>query len=116
MITHFSLNMFFQAWLQHLILSNVIAGFKICGVYPYNPSAISVPLDDTSSEKSRAQSDEGESDGEGNGDLGECELQSSKGGHELLSGGGEREVSPDEVERELSSSSKGERRELLSAE
>ena len=112
-ITRFNFNMLFsQAWLKSLIPCNIIAGFKTCGVYPYNPSAISVPLDDTGSEKSCVQSDEGESDegesdGEGNGDVGECELQSSKGGHELLSGEGEREVSSGEGERELSSSDGG---------
>ena len=115
MITRFNFNMLFsQAWLKSLIPCNIIAGFKTCGVYPYNLSAISVPLDDTGSEKSRAQSDEGESDGEGNRDVGECELQSSEGGHELLSGEGEREVSSGEGERELSSSDGG--RELPSAE
>ena len=45
-ITKFNFNMLFsQAWLKSLIPSNIIAGFKTCGVYPYNNAAIAVPDD-----------------------------------------------------------------------
>lgn len=40
-ITKFNFNMLFSQ--EALVPANIIAGFKKCGVYPYNPAAISVP-------------------------------------------------------------------------
>ena len=46
LITKFNFNLLFsQAWLKALIPSNIVAGFKTCGVYPFNQNAISVPGD-----------------------------------------------------------------------
>ncbi len=43
-VTKFNFNsLFSQAWLKAVSPSNVIAGFKTCGVHPFNPSAIKVP-------------------------------------------------------------------------
>ena len=43
-ITKFNFNLLFsQAWLKSLVPGNIIAGFKKCGVYPYDPNAIVVP-------------------------------------------------------------------------
>ena len=43
-ITKFNFNsLFSKVWLQSVIPANVIAGFKSCGVYPFNSSAIKVP-------------------------------------------------------------------------
>lgn len=43
-ITKFNFNLVFsQAWLKALVPSNIIAGFKKSGVYPYDPTAIKVP-------------------------------------------------------------------------
>ena len=42
-ITKFNFNeLFSEAWLKSLIPANIIAGFRKCGVYPYNPAAISI--------------------------------------------------------------------------
>ena len=41
-ITKFNL-LFSQAWLKYLVPGNIIAGFKKCGVYPYDPNAIVLP-------------------------------------------------------------------------
>jgi len=70
-ITRFNFNrLFYQAWLKSLIPSNIIAGFKTCGVFPYNPSPIFAPSDDdASNEKSHAQSDDDRNgDRKGSGD------------------------------------------------
>ena len=43
-ITKFNFNgLFAKAWGAALTPANLIAGFKTCGVYPYNRSAITVP-------------------------------------------------------------------------
>ena len=43
-ITKFNFNsLFANAWLNAVTPANVIAGFKTCGVYPFNCSAIKVP-------------------------------------------------------------------------
>ena len=43
-ITKFNFNsLFSKAWLQSVIPAIIIAGFKSCGVYPFNSSAIKVP-------------------------------------------------------------------------
>ena len=45
-IAKFYFNLLFsQAWLKSLVSVNIIAGFKKCGVYPYDPNAIVVPGD-----------------------------------------------------------------------
>lgn len=42
-ITKFNFNMLFsKAWLKSLTPANIIAGFKTCGIYPYDSTAISV--------------------------------------------------------------------------
>ena len=42
-VTKFNFNFLFsKAWFQALTPANLIAGFKTCGVYPLNRSAISV--------------------------------------------------------------------------
>ena len=42
-ITKFNFNkLFSEAWLKYLIPANIIAGFRKCGVYSYNPTAISI--------------------------------------------------------------------------
>ena len=46
MITKFNFNtLFAEAWLKSLIPANIVAGFRKCGVYPYNPEAITVTND-----------------------------------------------------------------------
>jgi len=49
-ITKFDFNgLFSQAWLKSLISGNVIVGFKTCGIYPFNHSAVkTVPTHDGS--------------------------------------------------------------------
>ena len=43
-ITKFNFYLLFsQAWLKSLVPGNIIAGFKKCGVYPYDPNAIVFP-------------------------------------------------------------------------
>ena len=40
-ITKFNFNLLFsQAWLKYLVPGNIIAGFKKCGVYPYDPKQL----------------------------------------------------------------------------
>ena len=47
-ITKFNFNrLFSQAWLQAVVPANIMAGFKTCGVYPFNRSAIKVAFCDT---------------------------------------------------------------------
>ena len=47
-ITKFNFNrLFSQAWLKAVVPANIMAGFKTCGVYPFNRSAIKVPFCDT---------------------------------------------------------------------
>ncbi len=42
-ITKFNFNFLFsKAWLQALTPANLIAGFKTCGIFPLNPSAITI--------------------------------------------------------------------------
>ena len=52
-IAKFNFNLlFWQAWLRALTPSNLIAGFKTCGVYPLDPLALNVSIEgneDTSS-------------------------------------------------------------------
>ena len=44
MITEFNFNkVFSEAWLKSVVPVNIVAGFRKCGVDPYNPAAISVP-------------------------------------------------------------------------
>ena len=51
----FNFNLLFsQAWMKALIPTNIIAGFRTCGVFPFNPAAISVP-----EEQGRSNSDGG---------------------------------------------------------
>ena len=74
-ITRFNFNMLFsQAWLKSLIPSNIIAGFKTCGVYPYDPSAISVPEEEETTNHNRSEGasgyEGGSEDGGGGGDEG----------------------------------------------
>ena len=46
MITKFNFNsLFSKAWLSAVTPANMIAGFKTCGVYPFNSSAIGVSMD-----------------------------------------------------------------------
>ena len=40
--------LFAKAWLQALTPANIVAGFRTCGVYPFNRNAISYPDDDNS--------------------------------------------------------------------
>jgi len=49
-ITKFNFNgLFLQVWLKSLIQGNVIAGFKTCGIYPFNCNAFTaVPTHDSS--------------------------------------------------------------------
>ena len=43
-ITKFNFNQVFsEAWLKSVVPVNIVAGFRKCGVHPYNPAAISVP-------------------------------------------------------------------------
>ena len=52
-ITRFQFSsLFFEAWGMAVTPSNIIAGFRTCGVYPFNPSAIQVP--DISAEEQTA--------------------------------------------------------------
>ena len=45
-ITKFNFNsLFSKAWLSAVTPANVMAGFKTCGVYPFNSSAIGVSMD-----------------------------------------------------------------------
>ena len=42
-INKYNFNLLFsEAWLRAVIPSNIISGFRTCGVYPFNPSAVSV--------------------------------------------------------------------------
>ena len=44
LITKFNFNsLFSKAWLQSVTPANIIAGFKSCGVYPFNSAAIKIP-------------------------------------------------------------------------
>ena len=46
-ITKFNFTaLFSRAWIKAVTLGNVIAGFKTCRVYPFNPKAIEVSKDD----------------------------------------------------------------------
>ena len=49
-ISKFNFNkLFSQAWLKSLIPANLIAGFKTCGIYPFDRNAVkAVPIFDTS--------------------------------------------------------------------
>ena len=52
-ITRFQFSsLFSEAWGMAVTPSNIIAGFRTCGVYPFNPSAIQVP--DVSAEEQTA--------------------------------------------------------------
>ena len=43
-VTKFSLNtLFAKAWILSLTPANLIAGFRTCGIYPFNRSAIKIP-------------------------------------------------------------------------
>lgn len=44
--------MFAKAWINAVTPVNAIAGFKTCGIYPFNPSAITVQESESSSSKS----------------------------------------------------------------
>jgi len=45
-ITKFNFNsLFSKAWLNALSPANLVSGVQKCGVYPYNPSAISIPTE-----------------------------------------------------------------------
>ena len=35
--------LFAKAWLQALTPANIVAGFRTCGIYPFNRNAISFP-------------------------------------------------------------------------
>ena len=59
-INKFNFNLLFsQAWLKALIPANIVAGFRTCGAYPFNPAAISV-------EEDGKGDDNGGDDGSGN--------------------------------------------------
>ena len=46
-ITKFNFNQWFsEAWLHAIVPSNIISGFRTCGVYPFNPGAVRVTDDD----------------------------------------------------------------------
>ena len=46
-ITKFNFNQLFsEAWLHAIVPSNIIPGFRTCGVYPFNPGAVSVTDDE----------------------------------------------------------------------
>ena len=50
-ITRFQFStLFSQAWGAAVSPANIIAGFRTCGVYPFNPSAISTPANNTDCE------------------------------------------------------------------
>ena len=52
-ITKFNFNtLFAKAWINAVTPVNAIAGFKTCGIYPFNPSAITVQESESSSSKS----------------------------------------------------------------
>ena len=60
-INKFNFNLLFsQAWLKALIPANIVAGFRTCGVYPFNPASISVP-----EESNNGSDDDGDDDGGG---------------------------------------------------
>ena len=62
-INKFNFNLLFsQAWLKALIPANIVAGFRTCGVYPFNPAAISVPEEP---ENSNGDEESGGEDGKG---------------------------------------------------
>jgi len=103
-ITRFNFNMLFsQAWLKSLIPSNIIAGFKTSGIFPYNPSSISIPTDDTSSDKNDTQTDEQDDDEEelSHGSNGECAMSSSETALDLPSAEGACELQCAELAHEL---------------
>ncbi len=103
-IARFNFNMLFsQAWLKSLIPSNIIAGFKTSGIFPYNPSAISIPTDDTSSDKNDTQPDEQDDDEEelSHGCNGECAMSSSETALDLPSAEGACELQCAELAHEL---------------
>ena len=95
--------LFSQAWLKSLIPSNIIAGFKTSGIFPYNPSAISIPTDDTSDDKNDTQSDEEDNDNEELllGRKGDCVISSSDKALELPSAEGACELQCADVAYEL---------------
>ena len=65
-INKFNFNLLFsQAWLKALIPANIVAGFRTCGVYPFNPAAISVPEEP---ESGNGDQENGDEDGKGDDD------------------------------------------------
>ena len=74
-ITKFNFtSLFSKAWLQAVTPGNVMAGFKTCGVYPFNPKAIQVSNNDNSEVvASEVNADKDNSDNIVENDKGEVE-------------------------------------------
>ena len=62
--------LFSQAWLKALIPANIVAGFRTCGVYPFNPAAISVPEEPESGKESGDEDGKGDDNGDDDDDHG----------------------------------------------
>jgi len=56
---------FLEAWLKTMIPANIINGFKVCGVYPFNPRAI-LDHDPCASKSKGAESNNGYDDSQPN--------------------------------------------------
>ena len=55
-ITKFFNRLFSQAWLLAVTPSNILAGFKTCGVYPFNPSALNMSVEDDETHEDERES------------------------------------------------------------